>query len=235
MDKLTPTIIARYNLGPLIYNKHVYFEIRKCMYGLPQAGKLSQTRLINHLRKHGYYVQCPNTPCLFKHTTRDIMSASSLTTSRFKTQADSDHLIQTLQKHAYKLKVRPMGDVYLGMAIAFDPPSYSRKPQTVFIDKSEKLSPTLITELQAIIGTLLYYARAVSPNKLTLHNGSSMPPIELSAIAQHSATIKSSNTRAISRSTCLLMPHIYAVCYLYESCLALTPHPHPHPSLTPHP
>jgi hypothetical protein len=32
--------------------------------------------------------------------------------------------------------------------------SFSKKPQTVFIDKSEKLSPTLVTELQAIIGTL---------------------------------------------------------------------------------
>jgi hypothetical protein len=46
VDKLPPAIIAQYNLNPLIYNKHVYFEIRKCMYGLPQAGKLSQTRLI---------------------------------------------------------------------------------------------------------------------------------------------------------------------------------------------
>jgi hypothetical protein len=53
VDKLPPAIIAQYNLDPLIYNKHVYFEIRKCMYGLPQAGKLSQTRLIQHLKENG--------------------------------------------------------------------------------------------------------------------------------------------------------------------------------------
>ncbi len=28
VDKLPPSIIAQYNLDPLIYNKHVYFEIR---------------------------------------------------------------------------------------------------------------------------------------------------------------------------------------------------------------
>ena len=72
LDKIPPEIIDKYNLTPLLYNKHVYFEIRKCMYGLPQAGKLSQTRLIRHLSTHGY-IQCPNTPCLFRHVTRDIM------------------------------------------------------------------------------------------------------------------------------------------------------------------
>jgi hypothetical protein len=72
VDKLPPAIIAQYNLNPLIYNKHVYFEIRKCMYDIPQAGKLSQTRLIQHLKENGY-TQCPNTPCLFRHHTREIM------------------------------------------------------------------------------------------------------------------------------------------------------------------
>jgi hypothetical protein len=51
VDKLPPAIMAQYTLNPLIYNQHVYFEIRKCMYGLPQADKLSQTRLIQHLKE----------------------------------------------------------------------------------------------------------------------------------------------------------------------------------------
>jgi hypothetical protein len=49
-------------------------------------------------------------------------------------------------------------------------PSFSKKPPEVFVDKSAKLSPTLITELQAIIGTLLYYARAVDPTLLPIAN-----------------------------------------------------------------
>jgi hypothetical protein len=48
------------------------------------------------------------------------------------------------------------------------PPSYTPGPQVTFVDKT--LNPTLITELQAIIGTLLYYARAVDPTLLTISN-----------------------------------------------------------------
>jgi hypothetical protein len=32
------SIMLEYNLAPLIHNKHVYAEVRKGMYGLPQAG-----------------------------------------------------------------------------------------------------------------------------------------------------------------------------------------------------
>ena len=53
--KLPPESIAAHNLEPLFYNDAVYFQIRKCMYGLPQAGRLSQLRLISHLAKHGYH------------------------------------------------------------------------------------------------------------------------------------------------------------------------------------
>ncbi len=211
VDKLSPALMAQYNLNSLIYNQHVYFEIRKCRYGLPQAGKLNQTRLIQHLKENGY-TQCPNTPCLFRHHTREIMFCLVVDDFGvpYKTQADADHLIHTLEKYDYKLKGRPLGDVYLGMTISFDrpnktvsismpeyvkkmlqrfrpqfllpghrpsrtpgvyiAPSFSKKPQTVFIDKSEKLSPSLITELQAIIGTLLYYARAVGPTLLSIAN-----------------------------------------------------------------
>jgi hypothetical protein len=125
---------------------------------------------------------------------------------RYTNQCDADHLIQTLEANAYKLKVRPLGDAYLGMAIAFNrarkivslsmpgyvtkmlqrfrpqyllpghrtaktpgryiPPSYTSTPQVVFVDTTDKLNTTLITELQAIIDTLLYYARAVDPTLL---------------------------------------------------------------------
>ncbi len=59
-------IMKRYQLYGLQRSCFVYFEIRRCMYGLPQAGRLSQLRLIEHLARHGYH-QCPNTPCLFRH------------------------------------------------------------------------------------------------------------------------------------------------------------------------
>jgi hypothetical protein len=120
-DKIPTSIMDQYNLNPLLYNRHVYFEMHKCMYSLPQAEKLSQTSLIRHLSTYGY-IQCAKTPCLFRHVTRDIMF--SLVVDDFgvcyTNQCDADHLIQTLEANAYKLKVRPLGDAYLGMTIAFD-------------------------------------------------------------------------------------------------------------------
>jgi hypothetical protein len=120
-DKIPTEIMDKYHLTPLLHNRHVYFEIRKCMYGLPQAGKLSQIRLVRHFSTHGY-IQCPNTPCLLRHITRDIMFSLVVDDFgvRYTKQADANHLIRTLEANAYKFKVRPLGNKYLGMFIAFD-------------------------------------------------------------------------------------------------------------------
>ncbi len=42
-------IMRRYHLYGMEHSCFIYFEIRKCMYGLPQAGRLSQIRLVEHL------------------------------------------------------------------------------------------------------------------------------------------------------------------------------------------
>jgi hypothetical protein len=55
LSKLPPAAITTHNLTPFIHNNAVYFEIRKCMYGLPQAGRLSQLCLILHLKEHRYH------------------------------------------------------------------------------------------------------------------------------------------------------------------------------------
>jgi hypothetical protein len=178
------------------------------VYGLPQAGRLSQLRLISHLKEHGYY-QCPNAPCLFKHESRDIMFCLVVDDFgvRYGTQDDADHLINALRSHDYELTVKPKGDTYLGMHISFTPTSVSismpgyidkmlkrfrphyrlpthrpaqtpgrytipvySKVQYANVDDSPPLAPDQRTELQAIIGTLLYYARAVDPTLLPIAN-----------------------------------------------------------------
>jgi len=208
LSKIPPEAITSHNLTPFIYNNAVYFEIRKCMYGLPQAGRLSQLRLISHLKEHGYH-QCPNTPCLFKHESRDIMFCLVVDDFgvRYGTQDDADHLINALRSHDYELTVKPKGDTYLGMNISFTPTSVSismpgyidkmlkrfrphfrlpthrpaqtpgrytipvySKVQYANVDNSPALDPEQRTELQAIIGTLLYYARAVDPTLLPISN-----------------------------------------------------------------
>jgi hypothetical protein len=80
-------------------------------------------------------------------------------------------------------------------------------PQTVFIDKSEKLSPALITKLQAIIGTLLYYANAADPTLLPIAN-------EL-ASQQANATrrILTAANHALSYCAAFIINHI-----VYHAC-----------------
>jgi hypothetical protein len=90
------------------------------MYGLHQAGCLSQLRLISHLAAHGYH-QCPHTPCLFQHDTLDVTFSLVVDDFgiRYGSQSDADHLIATLRANDYELTIKPIGDTYLGMNISF--------------------------------------------------------------------------------------------------------------------
>ena len=55
---------------PMFHNGFVYVEIRKGMYGLPQAGRLANDQLVAKLAPHGYH-PCPLTPGLWRHSKRD--------------------------------------------------------------------------------------------------------------------------------------------------------------------
>jgi hypothetical protein len=115
-NKLPAVAIAAHNLEPLFHHNVIYFEIRKCMYALPQAGRPSELCLsfISHLQSHGY-IQCPNTPCLFQHHTRDITLCLMVDDFGIKYgtkddadhQDDADHLIATLQSNDYQLTIKP--------------------------------------------------------------------------------------------------------------------------------
>jgi hypothetical protein len=59
--QIPPAIVEQYNLHKLVHNDHVYVEIRKGMYGLPQAGILANKQLLPHLAAHGYH------PCQYTH------------------------------------------------------------------------------------------------------------------------------------------------------------------------
>jgi hypothetical protein len=48
-------IIDEYNLMPLVYKDHIYMEIQRGMYGLPQAGLLANDLLTERLAAKGYY------------------------------------------------------------------------------------------------------------------------------------------------------------------------------------
>ena len=56
IDVILDKIIDQYNLRPLVHsNDHACIEIRKGMYGLPQAGQIANNQLQKHLEKYGYH------------------------------------------------------------------------------------------------------------------------------------------------------------------------------------
>ena len=89
----------RYNIASMVHNGYVLMEISKGIYGLPQAGKLAQDRLVAHLAKNGY-IQCVNTPCLFVHQTNGV--AFTLVVDdfliKYSDRKDADHLLTVLRE-----------------------------------------------------------------------------------------------------------------------------------------
>ena len=64
-------IITHYKLHDIVHNGKVYMEIRRGMYGLPQAGILAEKQLIRFLGRYGY-APVRHTPGLWRHTWRPI-------------------------------------------------------------------------------------------------------------------------------------------------------------------
>ena len=60
------TIIKKYNPDSLVHKDHIVVEIRKGMYGFPQAGILAEKRLVKPLAASGYH-QTNHNPDLFTH------------------------------------------------------------------------------------------------------------------------------------------------------------------------
>ncbi len=96
-------IIEHYNLrDKATPNGYIYCKMQKRMYGLPQAGIITQQLLKECLQKHGYY-QSQTTPGLWKHDTHLI--SFSLVVSDFGVKylgkENAHHLLVTA-RHYYK-------------------------------------------------------------------------------------------------------------------------------------
>ena len=66
IDILPDEIIKEYNLSNIAHNGYIYCKIRKVMYRLPQAGILSNQKLVKRLEPRGYS-PCKHKPCLWRH------------------------------------------------------------------------------------------------------------------------------------------------------------------------
>ena len=83
----------------MVHNGYVLMEISKGIYGLPQAGKLAQDRLVKHLATHNY-IQCAHTPCLFINKENGV--AFTLVVDdlliKYKQRSAVDHLFSVLRE-----------------------------------------------------------------------------------------------------------------------------------------
>jgi hypothetical protein len=113
-------VMIHYNLHGLVHKGHVYAEVRKGMYGLPQAGRLANDQLQRFLAPHGYR-PCPITPGLWKHDTRPISFVLVVDDFAIKyvDRADADHLLDAL-KTAYRVKIDWDASRYCGLTLAWD-------------------------------------------------------------------------------------------------------------------
>ena len=70
---LLPALVRQqYQLhGDRVKNGFVYLEIRKAIYGLPQAGILAKKLLRSRLAPYGYY-EVAHTPGLWRHVARPV-------------------------------------------------------------------------------------------------------------------------------------------------------------------
>ena len=240
-------IMLQYNLAPLVHNGFVVVEIRKGMYGLPQAGILANKRLKKHLAKAGYH-EAPRTPGLFRHETRPVTFCLVVDDFGIKYvgKEHADHLLATLRTQ-YTMTTDWAGTNYCGLTIDWDYrartcdislPGYveralhrfqhrpSKKPQysphahqkpnygsaqqlTLPEDTSAPLDSDSILRLQEIVGTFLYYARAVDSTMLVAlgsiasANKSEDTARAITHLLNYAATNPDATVRYIASDMCL--------------------------------
>ena len=245
-------IIDQYNLTRHALNGFVYLEIRKAIYGLPQAGILANQLLRQRLRPAGYY-EVAHTPGLWKHVTWPVQF--TLTVDDFGVKyvgkEHADHLITTLRKH-YEIEEDWEGQLYCGISLKWDytqrhvdisMPGYvdkllarfqhehPHKPQhsphiaptrkfgpsaqdPVAHDTSMPLPPERIQRIQQIVGTIMYYARAVDITTL----------VALSSIAAEQTTATENTERKINHLLDYLYTHKDATIRFHASNMILNIH-----------
>jgi hypothetical protein len=120
LSRFPEEIVQKYNLNALTVDGWVYIDVRKGMYGLKQAGLLSNQLLQTRLAPIGYY-PARHTPGLWLHHTRLI--AFTLVVNDFSVKymgkQHADHLRDALLK-TYELTTDWAGTVYCGITLKWD-------------------------------------------------------------------------------------------------------------------
>ena len=99
-SKIPEEFIQEYNLQQYgTPDGWVFFEIRKGVYGIPQASVLAHAKLTSFLAPHGY-APAKNTPGLWIHSTHPILFALVVDDSgvKYVWEEHANHLLNILLK-----------------------------------------------------------------------------------------------------------------------------------------
>ena len=123
LSDIPDEVVKEYKLhatGKVTSDGFVYVEVRKGMYGLPQAGTLAQELLEKRLNKRGYY-QSKIVPGLWLHKWRPVQFTLVVDDFgvKYVGREHAQHLIDTIREH-YDLTEDWTGSKYIGIQIDWD-------------------------------------------------------------------------------------------------------------------
>jgi len=178
LDHIPEDVIAKYDMRRFAHNNAVVVEVNKGIYGLPQAGKLAQDRLIDHLAKHGYH-QAPNTPCLFKHITNSVSFTLVVDDFgiKYTHKADADHLLTVLRELYIMTEDRGLVQKYVGITIKHDRkqklmqlsmPGYVNKALQRFGKAKQRGAKSPLIYIPPILGQAQQIAPELTADEATL-------------------------------------------------------------------
>jgi hypothetical protein len=117
----SPICIIKHDLLPVVHKGYVYAEVRRGMYGLPQAGRIANNQLTAFLAPKGY-TPVPVTPGLWRHNKSDLVFTLVVDNFgiKYTTNPHDVHDLMTTLKELYKVSEDWMGRRYCGLTLEWD-------------------------------------------------------------------------------------------------------------------
>jgi hypothetical protein len=123
LDTFPEEVLNKLGFTPFVKHdssgkKHTCLDVVKSSYGVGSSGLLSQIRLVAQLHAHDY-IQT-DTPCLFRHKTRDITFCLVVDdfATQYKSVSDLQHFTTCLSE-LFHLKACPECTSFLGFTVDY--------------------------------------------------------------------------------------------------------------------
>ncbi len=125
LDQYPPEVLSSLHLSPFTKTNrwtgrpYCLFRADKTLYGLKEAGKLSNERLVHLLARWGFVET--STPCLFRHPNRSIAFVLVVDDFgiKYHSHDDYDYLVQCLASINH-VKAHPIATKFLGFTLKHD-------------------------------------------------------------------------------------------------------------------